>query len=77
MRRGLIIHDIMMTVLQVLSKSCIFMVLILQKYELRLAIMSQACNSTRLHLMQLQATEPVTRGYITQIAHLAMPMYLQ
>ena len=33
---------------------------------------SEACNSTRLCLMQLQASEPVTRGIITQIAHLAM-----
>ena len=33
---------------------------------------SEACNSTRLHLVQLQASEPVTRGIITQIAHLAM-----
>ena len=33
---------------------------------------SEACNSTQLHLVQLQASEPVTRGIITQIAHLAM-----
>ena len=34
---------------------------------------SEACNSTRLHIVQLQASEPVTqRGIITQIAHFAM-----
>ena len=34
---------------------------------------SEACNITRLCLMLLQAeSEPITRGIITQIAHLAM-----
>ena len=32
----------------------------------------EACNSTQLRLVQLQASEPVTRGIITQTAHLAM-----
>ena len=38
---------------------------------------SEACNSTRLCLVQLQASEPVTRGNITQIAHLAMLLIIQ
>ena len=33
---------------------------------------SEACSSTRLRLVQLQASEQVTCGIITQIAHLAM-----
>ena len=33
---------------------------------------SEACNSTRLRLVQLQASEPVICGIVTQIAHLAM-----
>ena len=33
---------------------------------------SEACNSTRLRLIQLQTSEPVTCGIITQIAYLAM-----
>ena len=33
---------------------------------------SEACNSTRLRLVQLQDSEPVTHDIITQIAHLAM-----
>ena len=33
---------------------------------------SEACNSTRPRLMQLQASEPVIHGIITQIAHLTI-----
>ena len=33
---------------------------------------SEACSSTRLRLVQLQASAPVTPGIITQIAHLSM-----
>ena len=32
---------------------------------------SEACNITRLHPVQLQASELVTHGIITQIAYLA------
>ena len=38
---------------------------------------SEACNSTRHRLVQLQASEPVTRGIITQIAHLDMLLIVQ
>ena len=36
----------------------------------------EACNSTRHCLVQLQASEPVTLGIITQIAHLVMLLML-